>query len=259
MEDKLKRTLFVVITEYLKSGSPVPSGSVSAAAGASPSSVRSRMSDLERDGYLKGLHTSSGRVPTAKAFRFYINELLEMSEDIFAKMEKLDAEYSAAAEGLDGSAMDIAAVFFRLSDNSEYKVIPHPGRAVFRKMILRLSGKNTVDGAIFASGGPVKRFSMDVADGVTQDFLDGVARSVNGSLAGIALADISADAGGCVGGLCGALRAEADFVSARAKEILDFSGAAESAGTDSASNLNKALDAVSALMGEDVTGQNEKK
>jgi len=249
MEDKLKKALFTLVSEYLKTQQPVASGIVSAKCGMSSSSVRSRLSRLEKDGYLKSIHTSSGRVPSAKAVRFYVNELLEIHEDILRKKEKLDAEYNTASGNCDKFLLDLAGLFFYLSNNSEYKVVLHPGKAVFKGMRLVLIGGSTVSGVIFASNGPAKSLVLKVREGINQKFLDGVSESVNRSLKNIALVDISENITGYLEKMLELHRGEADFLAEHKADLFGFERNNESPDSDSASNLNKALDAVSDFIG----------
>src|SRR5271157_5509583 len=69
--------LTAVVTEYIGSAQPVGSQHVVESAGVSVSSatVRSDMAALERDGYLTQPHTSAGRIPTVKGYRFFVDHL----------------------------------------------------------------------------------------------------------------------------------------------------------------------------------------
>src|SRR5476651_240064 len=69
--------LNAVVTEYIASAQPVGSQHVVDAPGVSVSSatVRSDMAALERDGFLAQPHTSAGRIPTDKGYRFFVDHL----------------------------------------------------------------------------------------------------------------------------------------------------------------------------------------
>ncbi|MFA6170953.1 MAG: hypothetical protein WCW77_04260 [Patescibacteria group bacterium] len=79
MEDRKRYILNTVIKEYLKTGAPVGSGVLveKYKLDISPATVRNEMSALENEGYIIQPHTSAGRVPTEKAYKFYISELKE--------------------------------------------------------------------------------------------------------------------------------------------------------------------------------------
>ena len=69
--------LLAVIAEYVETAEPVGSRSVARRhiRGLSPATIRNAMADLEEMGYLTHPHTSAGRVPTDKAYRFYVDHL----------------------------------------------------------------------------------------------------------------------------------------------------------------------------------------
>jgi len=76
--DARKATILeAVVAEHIDTAQPVGSSSVahSADLGVSPATVRSEMVALEREGYLAQPHTSAGRVPTDKGYRYFVDHL----------------------------------------------------------------------------------------------------------------------------------------------------------------------------------------
>ncbi len=85
MEDISQRQVDIlraVIKEYSESGEPVGSEILEKKykLGVSPATIRNEMVELAKKGYIKKAHFSSGRVPSAKGFRFYINKLMKEKE-----------------------------------------------------------------------------------------------------------------------------------------------------------------------------------
>ena len=79
LEERKKRVLQAIVEEYIKTAEPVSSNALINLEGLEYSSatIRNEMAELEKMGYLEKTHTSSGRVPSAKGYRFYVDELLE--------------------------------------------------------------------------------------------------------------------------------------------------------------------------------------
>src|SRR5215813_12328700 len=77
--DRSKRVLAALVREYIASGEPVASSLLVTAAGLGVSSatVRSILARLEEEGFVQQPHTSAGRIPTDRAYRFYVDQLLE--------------------------------------------------------------------------------------------------------------------------------------------------------------------------------------
>jgi heat-inducible transcriptional repressor len=80
LDQRLRQVLLAVIAEYVETAQPVGSRSVSRrhVRGLSPATIRNAMADLEEQGFLTHPHTSAGRVPTDKAYRFYVSALGEV-------------------------------------------------------------------------------------------------------------------------------------------------------------------------------------
>lgn len=93
-----------IIKEYVRSAKPVPSALVSKKAKTKVSSatIRSDMNDLEEQGFLIQLHTSGGRVPTDRAYRYYVNQLLEKTD----KLKPIDSDKKKIMQALVKSYHD---------------------------------------------------------------------------------------------------------------------------------------------------------
>lgn len=81
LSERAQHLLRVLVKQYIESGQPVGSKSLSLAAGLdlSPATVRNIMSDLESHGFLRSPHTSAGRVPTAQGYRFFVDSLVAVN------------------------------------------------------------------------------------------------------------------------------------------------------------------------------------
>jgi len=109
-----------VVEEYVSTGQPVGSKSLveRAGIGASSSTVRAELAELETLGLLKHPHTSAGRVPTESGYRIYTDELVESIEgrpgrlpvDLSAMRNELDAALQSATEMLSQATRLLALV-----------------------------------------------------------------------------------------------------------------------------------------------------
>src|SRR3989449_10342832 len=90
LNEREKDILKAVIKFYISSGQPVGSRMLSKKRkdSLSPATIRNIMADLEEAGYLVQPHTSAGRIPTDKGYRFYVDHLLES-----ARLNKSDQEF----------------------------------------------------------------------------------------------------------------------------------------------------------------------
>ena len=79
LNERKKKILQIIIEDYISSAEPVGSRTIARKydLGLSPATIRNEMSDLELLGYLEQPHTSAGRIPSAQAYRFYVDALIE--------------------------------------------------------------------------------------------------------------------------------------------------------------------------------------
>jgi len=77
MTSRQKQLLSAIVEQYAEVASPVGSSLLAKVFGVSSATIRAEMAELERAGYIAQPHTSAGRVPTDKGYRFYVNNLTE--------------------------------------------------------------------------------------------------------------------------------------------------------------------------------------
>lgn len=92
MERRAAKILAAIIDAYIRTGEPVGSKALAQDPdiGVSPATVRNHMAALEQDGYLDHPHTSAGRVPTYKGFRYYVDNLMNPEPINPEKLSEID-------------------------------------------------------------------------------------------------------------------------------------------------------------------------
>ncbi len=79
LDDRRKKILVAIVQSYIDNNIPVGSALLTKRypMGISPATIRNSMAKLEEAGYISQPHTSAGRVPTEKGYRFYVDNLLD--------------------------------------------------------------------------------------------------------------------------------------------------------------------------------------
>ena len=79
LEERKKKVLKAIVEEYINTAEPVSSNSIvnNYDLNYSSATIRNEMADLEKIGLLEKTHTSSGRVPSEKGYRYYVDELIK--------------------------------------------------------------------------------------------------------------------------------------------------------------------------------------
>jgi heat-inducible transcriptional repressor len=145
MDGRAQHLLKTLIERYIAEGQPVGSRALSRQSGLdlSPATIRNVMADLEELGYIASPHTSAGRVPTAKGYRFFVDTLMVVQPLDTIEIRRVEDELTA-----DGPQQLVSAAANVLSQLTHFAgVVATPKRrgASFRHLeFLRLSDRRVL-------------------------------------------------------------------------------------------------------------------
>lgn len=105
MTQRQEAILISVVEQYAEVASPVGSSLLSKLFGVSSATIRAEMAELERLGYIKQPHTSAGRIPTDKGYRYYVNILSDNNSD-HSRLTERRAERALTARVEGGGLPD---------------------------------------------------------------------------------------------------------------------------------------------------------
>ncbi len=88
MTDRQAKILQAIVEQYAEVASPVGSSLLAKAFNVSSATIRADMAQLEKHGYIEQPHTSAGRVPSDKGYRYYVNNLVDASSGDNSRMER---------------------------------------------------------------------------------------------------------------------------------------------------------------------------
>ena len=100
LDERKVKILDAIIRTYLETGEPVGSRTISkyTVLKLSSATIRNEMSDLEELGYILQPHTSAGRIPSDKGYRFYVDHLLDMKDKEISDMKEFVIEHTEKME-----------------------------------------------------------------------------------------------------------------------------------------------------------------
>jgi heat-inducible transcriptional repressor len=107
MTDRQKQILSAIVEQYAEVASPVGSSLLAKVFNVSSATIRAEMAELERLGYIMQPHTSAGRVPSDKGYRFYVNNLASGEREAISGAERR-GERALAARVQDGGVPERA-------------------------------------------------------------------------------------------------------------------------------------------------------
>jgi len=189
-----RKILEAVILSYVETAEPAGSRTLSRrfGLGVSPATIRNTMSDLEEKGFLFHPHTSAGRVPTNKAYRAYVDQLLSIPALLTRESEQLAETISGA-----GGASAIEAVLRRaaqtlgvLTQELGVALGPRLATSVLRRLeLVRISSERLLM-VLTLDGGVMRTVFVEVAGEIAETALAQVTAVLNERLAGLTLEQI---------------------------------------------------------------------
>ncbi|MGH9121645.1 MAG: heat-inducible transcriptional repressor HrcA, partial [Acidimicrobiales bacterium] len=138
LDSRKAAILSAVVTEYIETAQPVGSNHVAGRPdlGVSPATVRHDMGVLEREGYLTQPHTSAGRVPTEKGYRFFVNSIEEPALLDPVRAKQVRDFFSTAHGELERMLADTTRLLAGLTDYTAVVVKPSNEAALMRSVQL---------------------------------------------------------------------------------------------------------------------------
>src|SRR4051794_36222374 len=172
--DRSKRVLAALVREYIASGEPVASSVLVTAAGLGVSSatVRNILAKLEDEGYVQQPHTSAGRIPTDRGYRFYVDLLLETKRPARAALA-VEARLRRDSPGrmLDSVLPHVSHVVSQASGTIGFASRAAHAAAVFDRVEFVPLGGTRILVVIVARGGHVIQKVVDVGETLPSDEL----------------------------------------------------------------------------------------
>jgi heat-inducible transcriptional repressor len=185
LDDRAKLLLKTLVERYIAEGQPVGSRTLSRASGLdlSPATIRNVMSDLEGLGLIASPHTSSGRIPTVRGYRLFVDTMLTAQREQFAAAPRLVPDQPQKV---------IVNAANLLSSLSQFVgVVMAPRRAsVFRQIeFLRLSERRLLVIIVSPDGDVQNRVIFPEAD-YSQSQLVEASNYINAHYAGLSIEQV---------------------------------------------------------------------
>lgn len=194
LNERSRRILEAIIEDYIDSAEPVGSRAVTRRhqMGLSPATVRNVMSDLEEMGYLAAPHTSAGRIPTEKGYRFYVDALLRVRQLTPAERQRIERQYLLKGRRTEELLQEAGKVLSSISHYTGLVLAPRFTSTVFRHIeFIRLSqGRILV--VFVAQSGIVQNKIIETDESLSQPELEQMTNYLNHILTGLTISEAKA-------------------------------------------------------------------
>ena len=190
MDERKVVILKAIIKNYLETGEPVGSRTISKLSGLNLSSatIRNEMSDLEEMGYILQPHTSAGRIPSDKGYRFYVDSIIQENEQRMTEATKLMVQRVDKLELVLKQMVRLLAV-----DTNYAALISGPSTSTTKLKYLQLSipAENQILLILVLDGNVIKNEVLEAVEVMDYDTAMQITVMLNNHLSGMTLREMT--------------------------------------------------------------------
>lgn len=181
MTERQLSIILAVVYEYIKTGEPAGSRTIvkKYIPKLSPATIRNEMADLEEMGYFYQPHTSSGRLPTARAYRVYVDSVTARARSRSFAEEDIRREILGSKTGIEDLLNHVTHLMARLTNCVAVAAVPTLDNAKIQHIDLILMGGRNVLALIVLDGGLVHHSQFTLPYDVDASSLEELASRIS--------------------------------------------------------------------------------
>jgi heat-inducible transcriptional repressor len=192
-DERAQHILRTLVEQFIRDGQPVGSRTLSKAAGLSlsPATIRNVMADLEEYGFITSPHTSAGRVPTPKGYRFFVDTLVQLRSPAEHEMSELQSQLTEDA-GINSKAIaeTASAALSSLTSLTSLVTLPRLQHVTLRQIEFLPISDRRVLAILVVNDSEVQNRILNLERDYTDSELRRAANFLNDNYAGKDISDI---------------------------------------------------------------------
>lgn len=232
------RILQAIVDDYIMTASPVGSRTVSKRSdmGLSPATIRNEMSDLTELGFLEQPHTSAGRIPSEKAYRLYVNHLMDSANLSDDEKEYIKRHLDTRVHEVGEVIRQTAKVLSDMTNYTSMVLVPQLSTMKVKRITLIPVSDGTAMAVVVTNTGVTKNAMIRIPESLSSEDVDKISKLITDKLDGHRLTEaiesllpsIRAEVGSQADAVCEMLEdiersmSETDVEVVGASNILDY-------------------------------------
>jgi heat-inducible transcriptional repressor len=184
LDDRKKRILEAVINDYILTAEPIGSRTIAKRydLGVSSATIRNEMADLEEMGYLEQPHTSAGRIPSDKGYRFYVNNILEhyLNETYDYEFESFNEVFAE----IDEIVKKYAKLLSSITNHTIVVKMPRIDENTIKKIQILPVDSNKLILLVMTESGIMKNYLISLKDNIDSNLFEFLNNLINNKMIG---------------------------------------------------------------------------
>ena len=186
LDERKKKILQAIVEEYINTAEPVSSGSLVKRHGLdfSSATIRNDMAHLEEIGFLDKPHTSSGRVPSAKGYRYYVDELVKEDNISLEEIKYIQSKLQTKVNEIEELTKIATSTLSEITHYTTVAVGPKNNMQIIEEIKFVLLGSRMVMVVIVTDSGLIKETIIKFDEDITETQVDTLNTFFNSKLKG---------------------------------------------------------------------------
>ena len=175
LDERKKKILQAIVEQYINSAEPISSNAILNRYGleCSSATIRNEMSELEKNGFLDKTHTSSGRIPSAKGYRYYVDELVKDDNISLEEIKYISDKLETKINEIEDLTKITANTISEITHYTTVSIGPKTNTQLIEEIKFILLGRRMVMAVILTDSGLVKetiiKFDEDISEKQVQN------------------------------------------------------------------------------------------
>ncbi len=193
LDDRKRQILQAIVEEYINTAEPVSSGTIVTKYGLNYSSatVRNEMAELETMGYLEKPHTSAGRIPSAKGYRFYVDELLKEDNISLDEIKYIQDKLETKVSQIEDLTKIASNTLSEITHYTTVSIGPNAEEQIIEEIKFVLLGNRMLMAIVLTETGIIKETIIKFDEDIQESQIETLNTLFNNKLKGKPLTKIN--------------------------------------------------------------------
>ena len=192
LDKRKKRVLQAIIEEYIETAEPVSSGNLVNELECSSATIRNEMAELEKIGFLEKTHTSSGRVPSQKGYRYYVDELINDNDISIEEIKYISSKLETKVNALEDLTKIATTTLSEITHYTAITIGPDVNNHIIIDIKFVLLGSRVLMAVILTDSGIIRESIIKFDEDITQEQVEDLTNLFKNKLVGKPLQTMNA-------------------------------------------------------------------
>lgn len=186
LDDRKKKILQAIIEEYIETAEPVSSGSLvdNGELNCSSATIRNEMAELEKIGFIEKPHTSAGRVPSQKGYRYYVDELIRDDKITAKEMQYIKSKLETKVNEIEELTKIATSTLSEITHYTTVAIGPKVNKHEIADIKFVLLGSRVLMAVILTDSGIIRESIIKFDEDINQSQVDNLTYIFNSKLVG---------------------------------------------------------------------------